>query len=147
AAALREVVSPSLLIGTNTAGLAASYLEVPVPNAGVIRVRKDVVTLPGDRPFPADGLAPDLVVPVAEADEALYFADPYRRVVDGHALPPNIVARLNEAELVRRRRGLRVTAEPTPPPRYVHDPVLARALDLLDGLGDLSDKASMGDSR
>src|SRR5690606_14312862 len=39
AAALREVVSPSLLIGTNTAGLAASYLEVPVPNAGVIRVR------------------------------------------------------------------------------------------------------------
>jgi hypothetical protein len=148
ASALRQVSFPSLLIGTNTAGLAAAYAELSIPDAGVLRVRERVVILPGDRPFPTGGLAPDLVVPVAESDEALYFADEYGRVVEGHRLPPDIAARMNEAELVRRRRGLRPALEPAPPTsRQVQDPVLARALDLLEGLADLAAKQSKGDSR
>ncbi len=134
AAAVRSIAAPCLLLGTNSAGQARVYQDLQVPGGEILRVASAALSLPDAGPVPASGLAPDLTVEVSPADEALYFADEFHRVFEGRRLTNSATVRLNEAELVRRRRGLRpqpvgpMETEPT-----VEDPVLARGIDLLSG--------------
>jgi len=102
----------------------------------------------------SEGLQPDIAVEVSPQDERAYYADAYKGITSSNpggmglgAANPAVATnsarrmRFNEAELVREHReGLNTDAE-TAPPRarepekpLVHDPVLARALDLLKGL-------------
>ncbi len=140
AAALRRATTAPavLLIGTNTAGEARTYRPVTLGEGLELRIAADAVVLPGGEPFPLEGLKPDLAVHVAPDDEALYLADEYQRVIRGRRVAIDTSARLNEAELVRRRRGLRPSGgtPSEPPTRAVQDPALSRALDLLETLAD-----------
>ncbi|MBL9138884.1 MAG: hypothetical protein JNK85_23650 [Verrucomicrobiales bacterium] len=147
AAATRHLIAPSLVIGTNTSGQARSYRPVPVPGGAVIRVAGDPFTLPSGTSIPPTGLEPDLQVAVSEEDEAIYFTDEFRRVFQGKPVTAEPSFRLNEAELVRRRRGPRSTGDRASgtPARVVHDPVLARGVDLLESLAARGDDA--GNSR
>ena len=70
----------------------------------------------------------------------------YQNADDG-VLEGDIFTDLNEAELVRRRRGPRSAGERAAgtPARVLQDPVLARGVDLLESLG--SQGADAGNSR
>lgn len=97
----------------------------------------------------ADGLRPDIEVPVKPDEEKIYFADAYA-VLTNHVSSAATnapgrdtnrpAARVSEADLVRARRAGAADPEaeaegslPAARP-VVRDPVLARALDLLQGL-------------
>lgn len=153
AALVREMSVPCLLIGTNTAGEAQKYQELEIPGGGRlgVAVPGTRLTLPGGRDFPTNGLGADVPLNLPESEETLYFADEYRRVVRGKSVVVGSSLRMNEAELVRRRRTERVgPGTPTLPgsgrgstpsippaaPRSVQDPALALALDLLISLGE-----------
>ena len=96
-----------------------------------------------------NGLHPDIEVLVNVDDEKIYFADAYAVVTNRVSLAETnaagrdtnrLAARVSEADLVRARRAgaadPEVEAEGTLPATspVVRDPVLARALDLLQGL-------------
>ncbi len=171
AAKLRRAVTPSLLIGTNTAGQARTYVPIVLPGGEVVRIGGDPLGVTSG--ITLDGsLVPDLQVAVDEADERHYFTNEFQRVLNGQpVVPPGAGGRfrLNEAELVRRR-GERGTGDPFSDPDAprdlrrslrprgqvvepvgqaespVVDPILARALDLLAGLAAVPPPSS-GDSR
>lgn len=155
AAALRVVVQPSLVIGTNTAGAGRTYREVSVGEGWRVRVADRALKLPGGREFPWEGLTPDLLVAISERDERAYLEDPFHRVVEGRRIRNNGTIRVNEAELLRRRFNGDREAPPFTDPHgvepggedgggddegragtwnNVQDPVLGRALDLLEAL-------------
>jgi hypothetical protein len=147
AAAARHLNAPSLVIGTNTSGQARAYRPVSVPGGSVVRVAGDAFALPGGTTIPLTGLAPDVQVAVSDEDEAIHFNDEFRRVSKGKTVTAEPSFRLNEAELVRRRRGPRSAGERAAgtPARVLQDPVLARGVDLLESLG--SQGADAGNSR
>jgi hypothetical protein len=119
-----------------------------------VRVAIAPVKVAKDKELPASGLKPDILVDVSPEDESVWFQDAYKllpkagRLTGGtNSLNLQVTnrpsRRLNEAELVRlRREGLLPDAEPTnaptrrnePAPPIIHDPALARAIDLLKGL-------------
>lgn len=177
ASAVRASATKSIVLGSPTAGQARSYRPVAVSDSLTLQVATAALQLPDGSEFPASGLKPDLVVSVPEADERAYAIDEFRRVVQGRAMVQSGPGRLNEAELVRRRRGSRNSMEEfpseadphrrgsgrlarpdagTPPsdasPRAVQDPALAVALDLISGFAAVapetaSPAASTGNSR
>lgn len=149
AAATRHLVAAGLVIGTNTSGQARSYRAVSAPGGSLVRVAGDAFTLPGGATIPPSGLEPDLQVAVSEQDELAYFADEFRRVYQGKPVTTETSLRLNEAELVRRRRGPRSAADRSSaaPVRVVHDPVLARGVDLLESLAAPISGENAGNSR
>ena len=143
-----------LLIGTNTAGQASKFKEFALKNGRRVRVAIAPVKVANDKELPASGLKPDIQVDVSPDDELAWFQDAYRllpkpgRLASGTnsmnlQVTNRPLRRLNEAELVRlRREGLMPEGEqPTVPSRrtepaapIIHDPALARAVDLLKGL-------------
>lgn len=149
AAGVRAIASPSLLLGTNTAGQARLYREMILPGGSTVRISTDSLSLPKNGELPVTGLKPDLVVGVSPEDEILYFANEFQRVVQGQPVTNNPTFRLNEAELVRRRRGGRPVAIPSEASASpsVQDPVLARGIDLLTGLAALAAAKVDGNSR
>ncbi len=151
AAALREA-GCGLILGSTTPGQAMVYQEFPLSNGQRLRIATGAVQLGNGDVI--SGLKPDVAVKVSPAEEKLWFNDPFRNPTNPLAsangstnglFSTNSVlrrVRINEAELVRERReGLpldedeEVPVKKGPPPKpSVHDPVLARALDLLKGL-------------
>ena len=154
AAVLREA-GVGLILGGETAGQAMIGKEFPLKNGQRLRVAATPVQLGDGKPLSGQGVQPDIQVAVNSEDERAYYADAFLVLQK-----PNLVAtaglsltnqattnrtgrrpRFSEAELVRERReGLGRDAD-TAPPRdteldrpVVHDPALARALDLLKGL-------------
>jgi hypothetical protein len=98
---------------------------------------------------PAGKLNPDIVVVVKIQDEKKYLADPYAALAQSET---NDIADTNrfsafidhtsEADLVREKIKDGEEDEDSEPPRpteppkpYIHDPVLARAVDLIKALG------------
>lgn len=171
AAAVRAAASPALLLGNPTSGEARLYQNATLENGTPLRIATTPLILPSGQPLPESGLAPDLLVTVSEPEERHYQTNEFVRFVAGR--PVNLgtlalSARLNEAELVRRRtgrrpdntpdstesphgtrRGSRLRPEPdtlaeSAPP--IADPVLARALDLVSGLTSPPEPEE-GDSR
>ena len=155
AAVLRET-GAGLLLGSPTAGEAMVAQEFPLRNGQKLRVATAAVELGDGRALPIQGLKPDINVEVALQDEQTYYADAYAvprtGVATGAAgsVATNLAAgtnrvsrrgRFNEAELVRERReGVSLDLE-TPVGKdgeleqpLVHDPALARAIDVLKGL-------------
>jgi len=151
AGALREA-DIGLVIGTNTAGKATIGKEFPLNNGQRLWIATSLVKLADGKPFPTEGLAPDIQVEVRAEDELAYLEDAYKTSRPGLTNAPASAAQLatnrvphhrtTEAELVRMHRdgelpndALPVRARDLePPPHVVSDPALARALDLLKGL-------------
>ncbi len=154
AAAMRET-GAGLILGGITAGQAAVAQEFPLKNGDRLRIATAPVQLGNGSALSFQGLKPDIAVAVTPEDERAYYADAFTApawsnlpAAGGLALTnpasgTNRVARrprFNEAELVRERREGLSEADLTgardrePERPIVHDPVLARALDLLKGL-------------
>jgi len=155
AAVLRET-GAGLVLGTSTAGQAMIAEEFPLKNGTRLRIATAPVQLADGSTLSSSGLKPDIAVDVTSEEERAYYADSfvvlpkYDLVASANLTLANSAAstnrparrpRLNEAELVRERRDavprdLEATnaRESELEKKIVHDPVLARALDLLKGL-------------
>jgi hypothetical protein len=151
AGVLRETGS-ALILGGQTAGLAMITEEFPLKDGERLRIATAPVQLGDGSTLPAQGIKPDIAVDVSFEDERAYYADAFsfpRVDLAGTTLSltntPNGTNRarrnrINEADLVRERReGLTLDLEAPngrdrEPEAVVHDPTLARALDLLKGL-------------
>jgi len=155
AAVLREV-GAGLILGSRTAGQAMITKEFPLSNGEQIRIATATVEVGDSGAFPLKGLTPDITVEVSPEDERAYYADAFKVIsssglfASANLSLTNALAgtnrasrrtRFNEAELVRERREGATPDSDTVPERgeepeipVVHDPVLARAMDLLKGL-------------
>lgn len=146
AGVLRET-GTGLLLGSATAGKALVYRDFPLRTGDRLRIAVGQVQLGDGSELPAQGVKPDIAVEVTAAQENAYYADAFRLAGASTNLSDtagtNPIRRLprNEADLIREHReGQRsdspqVSQRRTEPDRpVVHDPALARALDLLKGL-------------
>ncbi|MFN7141295.1 MAG: S41 family peptidase, partial [Limisphaerales bacterium] len=117
AAALREA-RVGLLIGGPSAGQASVFKEFPLEGGHTLRIASSPVRVGKDRVLSSEGLTPDIQLQVSLEDERAYLEDPYRvisRPISQVALTLSTNAlsatdtnrprtRINEAELVRRKR-------------------------------------------
>ena len=151
AAALRECRG-AVLLGERTAGRAVLYREFEIGNGQRLLIAGDRIEVGTGQAIPTDGVAPDIRVRVPPEDEAVYFADPYQvpGIAVAEANGPGMAAqpgatnratrrRINEADLVRMQRdGIipddEASAMESAAGPVIHDPALARALDLLKGI-------------
>ena len=135
----------ALLLGNPTAGLALSTEDFALTNGLRLRVATTPIQWHGAALAP---LQPDIIIPVSLDAERGFLANPY-----GPALPTGEAAEngtnnlaplldhTSEADLVRQKRKDGDGDEnPEPPaktevaPPVLRDPVLARAVDLVEGL-------------
>ncbi|MFM1769639.1 MAG: hypothetical protein RJA22_2168 [Verrucomicrobiota bacterium] len=145
-----------LLLGTNTAGRASVSREFTLRTGQRLRVAVAPVTVANNKPIPASGLPVDIAVGIPADDERASYDEAFKvlptaaraAAVELSLQSTNRPARRrpNEAELVRLSREelepprpAPSTNRPGPGPEaptlpLVHDPVLARAIDLLKGL-------------
>jgi C-terminal processing protease CtpA/Prc len=153
-AALMRQTGAGLILGSGTAGKAMVAQEFPLKDGERLRIATSPIVMGDGSSVSAKGLRPDIAVEVKAADERAYFADAFRVIPRTNLASSSLSAtnlagttnrnvrrpRFNEAELVRERReGATLDADDTereaePEKPVVHDPVLARALDLLKGL-------------
>jgi carboxyl-terminal processing protease len=139
AAALR-FYNKALLIGQPTAGRAAEYSDLPLPNGKSLRVAvADIVSPEGRSLFP-EGVKPDLPVEMSLLEKRQIFQsssekgmEPFiyetgRPHMSEAALLAGTNPELEAAEAAQQRRG---RPPEKPPP---HDPVLQRALDVVTSL-------------
>lgn len=140
AAILREI-GPSVAVGRTTPGLAAAAVTFPLGENRELRIASATLTV-GDRLMLTNGVVPDITVDVSDEDERAYYEGKTPPTPAPAAAARTAVPRVNEAELMRRRRGNSTEgtsgeALPTPPSASapavpaVADPALARAIDLL----------------
>ncbi len=147
AGALRAAKA-GLLIGGETAGEAATFKELPLSNGQRLRI----ATATGkSTSMPANRVTPDIAVTVNAEDESAYFADAYASLAHGetNSVPntnrfSSFIDHTSEADLVRAKIKDGEQGENGLPPRpvepakpYIHDPALARAVDLIKGLAAL----------
>jgi Peptidase family S41 len=156
AAILREAAH-AVILGSPTAGEATIGHDFPLKNGQFLRIATANIKLDNNESLSAAGVKPDIQIAVGPDDEKLYFADPYKNLTAATAptagsgpsdvlagLQTNRIMRthLTEADLIRERQqrpGMELEYEPgtedteAEMPR-VHDPVLARALDLVKGI-------------
>jgi C-terminal processing protease CtpA/Prc len=154
-AAIMRQTGAGLILGTVTAGRAMIAQEFPLKNGERLRIATSPIVMGDGSSVSSQGLKPDIAVDVKAADERAYYADAFKVIPGTNAASSSSVSasnlagttnrtvrrpRFNEAELVRERReGATLDADDTeiesePEKPVVHDPVLARALDLLKGL-------------
>lgn len=153
AAAIRAAKA-GLVIGSPTAGKAAIFREVPLPDGLRLRLATAPVRAGDGRLLGPDGVQPDIAVRTVASNERTYLDDPYALIgassgTDAARLTNTVAIkrRVTEADLVRQRRGETNEAPATPASRarVIRDPALARAVDLLQGLAAL--KPAPGDSQ
>jgi len=146
----------ALLFGNRSSGTAGVAREFPWPDARRLRIVTSEVQLGDASRIGAEGLKPDVEVPTdLERERARLAAltavsdDPVLDAARSNSTPPGNGSRfrLDEADLVRRWRGEALSpadlSEPVPllGPES-RDPVLIRALDLMDGLAILREHKS-----
>ena len=144
----------ALILGSRTAGLAMVTKEYPLRNGGRLRVATAAVQLGDGAALSSEGVKPDILVEVSAEDERSYYGDAFQLISKGNLPASGMLTntangtnrltrrnRINEADLVRERReGLTgetevvTSKERAAEAPLVHDPALARALDLLKGL-------------
>ena len=139
AAALR-FYDKALVIGQPTAGRAAEYSDLPVPNGKILRLAVAEMISPEGRSLFPEGVKPDLPVEMSLADKRQIFQlsgekgmSPFvyeagRPHMNEAALLAGTNPEVEAAEAAQQRRG---RAPEKPPP---HDPVLQRALDVITSL-------------
>ena len=139
AAALR-FYDKALVIGQPTAGRAADYSDLPLPNGKILRLAVAEMISPEGRSLFPEGVKPDLPVEMSLADKRQIFQlsgekgmSPFvyevgRPHMNEAALLDATNPEVEAAEAMQQRRG---RAPEKPPP---HDPVLQRALDVITSL-------------
>ena len=139
AAALR-FYDKALVIGQPTAGRAAEYSDLPLPNGKILRLAVAEMISPEGRSLFPEGVKPDLPVEMSLADKRQIFQlsgekgmSPFvyetgRPHMNEAALLAGTNPEVEAAEAAQQRRG---RAPEKPPP---HDPVLQRALDVVTSL-------------
>ena len=152
-AALIRQTAAGLILGSTTAGRAMVAQEFPLKDGEKLRIATSPIVMGDGSSVSSQGVKPDIAVDVNAAEERAYYADAFKVIPRTNAgssslLATNVAAttnrtvrrpRFNEAELVRERRegatlDLEDEKDMEPEKPVVHDPVLARALDLLKGL-------------
>jgi C-terminal processing protease CtpA/Prc len=130
----------ALVIGQPTAGRAAEYSDLPLPNGTILRLAVAEMISPEGRSLFPDRVKPDLPVemPVAEKRQIFQLSSdkgmgPFvyeagRPHLNEAALLAGTNPDVEAAEAAQQRRG---RAAEKPPP---HDPVLQRALDVITSL-------------
>ena len=145
AAAIRSA-NAGLVLGSPTAGEAAIFREVPLPDGLRLRLATSPVRAGDGKPLGPEGVQPDIAVRTVASNDRIYMDDPFAVIGSptggeagaiSHAV--TVRRRVTEAVLVRQRRG--DTNPPASavasPAKVIRDPVLARAVDLLRGLAAL----------
>jgi Peptidase family S41 len=139
AAALR-FYNKALIIGEPTAGRAAEYSDLPLPNGKDLRLAVAEMISPEGRSLFPEGVKPDLPVEMSLSEKRQIFQQsgdkgmgPFiyetgRPHMSEAALLAGTNPELEAAEAAQQRRG---RAPEKPPP---HDPVLQRALDVVTSL-------------
>ncbi len=139
AAALR-LHRKALVIGQPTAGRAAEYSDLSLPNGKILRLAVAEMISPEGRSLFPEGVKPDLPVEMSMADKRQIFQlsgekgiGPFvyeagRPHMNEAALLAGTNPEVEVAEAAQQRRG-RVPEKPPP-----HDPVLQRALDVVTSL-------------
>jgi len=139
AAALR-FYNKALVIGQPTAGRAAEYSDLPLPNGKILRLAVAEMISPDGRSLFPEGVNPDLPVEMSLSEKRQIFQSssekgmgPFiyetgRPHMSEAALLAGTNPELEAAEAAQQRRG---RAPEKPPP---HDPVLQRALDVVTSL-------------
>jgi Peptidase family S41 len=139
AAALR-FYNKALVIGQPTAGRAAEYSDLPLPNGKALRLAVAEMVSPEGRSLFPEGVKPDLPVEMSLSEKRQIFQSsgekgmgPFiyetgRPHMSEAALLAGTNPELEAAEAAQQRRG---RAPEKPPP---HDPVLQRALDVVTSL-------------
>ena len=139
AAALR-FYNKALVIGQPTAGRAAEYSDLPLPNGKGLRLAVAEMVSPEGRSLFPQGVKPDLPVEMSLSEKRQIFQSssekgmgPFiyetgRPHMSEAALLAGTNPELEAAEAAQQRRG---HAPEKPPP---HDPVLQRALDVVTSL-------------
>ena len=151
AAALR-FYNKALVIGQPTAGRAAEYSDLPLPNGKGLRLAVAEMVSPEGRSLFPEGVKPDLPVEMSLSEKRQIFQSssekgmgPFiyetgRPHMSEAALLAGTNPELEAAEAAQQRRG---RAPEKPPP---HDPVLQRALDVVTSL-EVYQKRLSGRSR
>jgi C-terminal processing protease CtpA/Prc len=156
-AAMLRAESGAVLIGSSTAGEATMTQEFPLKDGRYLRIATAPVKL-GNGQSLANGVSPDIAVPVKIEDERVYYQDPFKDLPSAAGLIASLVGenaattnatnrprQINEAELMRERKAnpgaeLDGSAAPTTEKEaeaekpVIHDPVLGRGLDLVKGI-------------
>lgn len=139
AAALR-FYDKALVIGQPTAGRAAEYSDLSLPNGKILRLAVAEMISPEGRSLFPEGVKPDLPVEMSLADKRQIFQlsgekgmSPFvyeagRPHMNEAALLAGTNPEVEAAEAAQQRRGR--APEKLPP----HDPVLQRALDVITSL-------------
>lgn len=139
AAALR-FYNKALVIGQPTAGRAAEYSDLPLPNGKSLRLAVAEMVSPEGRSLFSEGVKPDLPVEMSLLEKRQIFQSssekgmgPFiyetgRPHMSEAALLAGTNPELEAAEAAQQRRGR--PPEKSPP----HDPVLQRALDVVTSL-------------
>ncbi len=139
AAALR-FYDKALVIGQPTAGRAAEYSDLPLPNGKILRLAVTEMISPEGRSLFLEGVKPDLPVEMLPTDKRQIFQlsgekgmsqfvyEAGRPHMNEAALLAGTNPEVEAAEAAQQRRG-RVPEKPSP-----HDPVLQRALDVITSL-------------
>jgi hypothetical protein len=130
----------ALVIGQPTAGRAAEYSDLPLPNGKILRLAVAEMISPEGRSLFPEGVKPDLPVEMARADKRQIFQlsgekgmSPFvyeagRLHMNEAALLAGTNPEVEAAEAAQQRRAR--SPERLPP----HDPVLQRALDVITSL-------------
>jgi hypothetical protein len=139
AAALR-FYDKALVIGQPTAGRAAEYSDLPLPNGKILRLAVAEMISPDDRSLFTEGVKPDLPVDMSMADKRQIFQlstekgmgsfvyEIGRPHMNEAALLAGTNPEVEAAEAAQQRRG-RLPEKPPP-----HDPIFQRALDVVTSL-------------
>jgi len=139
AAALR-FYNKALVIGQPTAGRAAEYSDLPLPNGKGLRLAVAEMVSPEGRSLFPEGVKPDLPVEMSLSEKRQIFQSSTEKGMGPfiyetgrpHMSEATLLAgtnpELEAAEAAQQRRG---RGPEKPPP---HDPVLQRALDVVTSL-------------
>ena len=159
AAVLRET-GRAMILGATTAGEATIGEDFPLKNGQYLRIASAAVKLGNGESLSANGVKPDIQVPVRPEDEKIYFEDPFRELPSSASLiaafggtpaPGNgtnrtsRTTRTTEADLIRERKerpGMDLEyatpeTDANDEKPMIHDPVLGRALDLIKAISVL----------
>lgn len=142
----------ALLFGNRSSGTAGIARDFPWSDGRVLRIVTSEVQLGDASRIGVEGLNPDVEVPADLERERAWLAaltaPPLEPALSSTNRPSNGSRfRLDEADLVRRWRGEALSpadlSEPVPVPGpEARDPVVLRALDLMDGLAILRQQKS-----
>lgn len=135
----------AVLIGSKTSGNAYSFEDFKLSTGQTLKIAVGTISLGENLTISTNGIVPDISVDVSLDEEREFIDNPYklpkRLSGDLSASGKSTLRKLNEAELVRMKKegidnpadssALEKTTKPQQQIQIIHDPSLARALDLL----------------